>query len=437
MSACFDEQGVGKTIEAIRAADLRMVGGLTVISPSVARVNWARELAKFGVLPRSTYVIETSKKPIPRDVDVLIVSQDMIANPTVLNQLRRTRRAILIVDEAHGFKNPLAARTKALYGEECDRVGGLSEMADCVWPMTGTPMPNHAGELWPHLRALAPNRILNDAGKPMGYVEFLRRFTFGRPGPHKWVVMGNRNVPELKRRLAGFSIRRRKKDVLKDLPPMFFSEVAVAPDLQMVKQVRDLEKDEEYAALDAILHVARQETGEIEQADDVFVERLAGEQMSRIRRLIGVLKVAPAAQLVAQEMEDPEYKLILFAHHKAVIAELAERLAEFNPVVLTGATSTKNRQAAIDRFQTDPETRLFIGQTDACNSAITLTAASNVLFVEPSWVPAINAQAAARAHRIGQKSTVFARFLVLSGTLDEAITSVLRRKTAAIAEILD
>jgi SNF2 family DNA or RNA helicase len=116
---------------------------------------------------------------------------------------------------------------------------------------------------------------------------------------------------------------------------------------------------------------------------------------------------------------------------------MAEKLKGHKAVVITGDTARNARQKAIDDFQSDPHTRIFIGQITATNSAITLTASDNVLIMEPSWTPAENVQAAARAHRIGQKSSsVLARYVVLAGSVDEDLTRVLIRKSKQISEIM-
>ena len=127
----------------------------------------------------------------------------------------------------------------------------------------------------------------------------------------------------------------------------------------------------------------------------------------------------------------------MFAHHSDVIDLLETELADYNPAIIDGRTSQRDREEAVYRFQNDPTCRVFIGQLQAASTAITLTASSNVVFAEADWTPAINAQAAARAHRIGQPSAVVARFALLDGTLDALVMKILARKAADIAALSD
>jgi SWI/SNF-related matrix-associated actin-dependent regulator 1 of chromatin subfamily A len=129
------------------------------------------------------------------------------------------------------------------------------------------------------------------------------------------------------------------------------------------------------------------------------------------------------------------HKLLIFAWHHAVIDLLYRGLTEFYPVVVTGETSPKARAEAVARFQDHAGTRIFVGQILAAGTAITLTAASEVAIVEPSWVPGENYQAICRAHRLGQRDSVLASFLYLPNTLDERIMAVFRRKAGEIAEL--
>lgn len=432
----WDEQGTGKTIMAIRACDFLSAERILVICPQVARINWQREFSAFSLRDHECeLVLKGTQKLGERSKNkphVTIVSRDMVKAPALKNQLEFRSHDVVIVDEAHDFKNRTAARTKALYGEKTDRFGSVTQRADAVWNLTGTPTPNNASELWTHLKAIAPRRIGASA-----YGAFMRQYTYGRQTDYGWQIMGNRNTEELKQRLDGFFIRRKKADVLKDLPPLVYSEMAVEPDPKHLKELKAIYPDIDFDRINAVLAGALQETGRGDELPPELQKILNTTAMATLRRLVGLLKVSPVSEIVKAEAEDPEYKVILFAHHKEVIAALAQNLEALNPQVITGDTRPNQRQEAIDRFQNDPKARCFIGQTDACNSAITLTAAQNVLLVEPSWVPAINAQAVARAHRIGQPSSVLARFVKLAGTLDEALIAVIRRKTEAIAKLID
>jgi SNF2 family DNA or RNA helicase len=164
----------------------------------------------------------------------------------------------------------------------------------------------------------------------------------------------------------------------------------------------------------------------------------AGEtHLATLRRLLGEAKAAPAAEWAREKLSTGVDKILLFAWHTQVIETLAKLLLDFNPVIITGATSTAERETAVRLFQDDPETRVFVGQIKAAGTAITLTAASHIGIVEPSWVPGENDQVIARAWRMGQARPVIASFLYAPGSLDQRIMRAFRRKASELLEIYE
>lgn len=397
-----DDMGLGKSPQAITAATKIKAKRVVVLCPAIARVNWQREWAKWG-----------------EPVDLFIESFDMMQRHKKVRQhIRAMKPDVMIVDEAHYCKSTESRRTRYLYGPWC-RGDGLVKHAARVWLLTGTPAPNHVGELFPHLRALWPD-LLPAPGSQFAFTE---RYCHTQHGTYGTKVLGNKNVAELRQTLGSIMLRRKAEDVLKDLPPITWGNVVIeAPEaLEAIKRV---EADEEVVELAQAL-----------ANDEVIEGDLA---IATLRRLTGMAKVPAVAEMLHDELQANSYdKVIIFAHHKDVIARLAEALGKFGVVTITGATGSRARQDAIDNFQTDPAVRVFIGQTQACATAVTLTAANQVVFVEMSWTPADNAQAAKRAHRITQTRPVFVRTIGLAGSIDEAVTAVLERKSRQVTEILD
>ena len=437
----FDDMGLGKTAQAIRGADALGLRRILVVCPAVARINWQREVLNWQIIPRTTYVIKNVKADIPLEADVVIVSYDMLANPALRAKFLALEFDLLIIDEAHALKNRTALRTKALYGERLNGQGGIISTAERTWILTGTPIPNNASEIYTHLRALASERLQTQDGR-MTFTHFLHRYCVSETkifGTRTVIsIKANRNTDELKKRLNGFFIRRKKDDVLTQLPALQWGTVVLEPPKSALKEVMALEKTQAISEVKAILAAAAaSHHNKDDTLSDAVLKRVNKEALASLRRAVGLAKEEPTSDFIKEELEGGAKKIILFCYHREVISQMAERLKAFSPVVITGDTARNARQKAIDDFQGDTKTRLFIGQITATNSAITLTASDNVLIMEPSWTPAENVQAAARAHRIGQKSSsVLARYVVLAGSIDEDLTRVIIRKSKQISEIM-
>jgi SWI/SNF-related matrix-associated actin-dependent regulator 1 of chromatin subfamily A len=140
-----------------------------------------------------------------------------------------------------------------------------------------------------------------------------------------------------------------------------------------------------------------------------------------LRRMLGMAKLRGATEYIVDMLDSlPEdRKVLVFAHHAEVIAALSRHLGEYSPAVITGSTTPREREEAVDKFLMDQRCRVFVGNIQAAGTAITLVGpkckCSDVIFVESSWTPMDNAQAACRIHRIGQKDGVVARMLSASG----------------------
>jgi SWI/SNF-related matrix-associated actin-dependent regulator 1 of chromatin subfamily A len=226
----------------------------------------------------------------------------------------------------------------------------------------------------------------------------------------------------LRAALRDVVLRRRKDDVLRELPPLVLQDIP----LELSPEMRARFSSE----------TRQLETALQGRSDAEVLRRLhsVAEPLARVRRELGELKTAAAILWLRERLASTD-KILVFAWHREVIARLCRGLAEFHPVVVTGDTPGRLRAAVIDGFQNRPEVRVFIGQILAAGTAITLTAANEVAIVEPSWVPGENHQAICRAHRLGQRDSVLATFLYLRGTLDQRILQVFRRKAAEISEL--
>jgi SWI/SNF-related matrix-associated actin-dependent regulator 1 of chromatin subfamily A len=407
-----DEMGLGKSAQAIAAcvelgARDRCV---LVICPASLVENWKREFKKFSNL---TPIVTSYNKA------------DSLRTAVPAGD----KWDVLILDEAHYLKTKDSKRTKAIFGEKCNGAEGLVADSKHVFLLTGTPIPNNPSELWPMLRAVMPDAIERPTKKgtikPMAYWTFVERFCVTQDTGFGIKIIKGRNLAELKARIRPFVLRRKKGEVLKDLPPIRFDTLALdgAP-IGDWKRV-GLGTEDELKLIEKAL------------ADDgVAGLKAIAPHVAQLRRVTGMAKVPAAIEWIKEHFEGGGGKLVVFAHHTDVIEALDKALRDdVGTHVLHGGTPTHMRQAAVDAFQTNPDIRLFIGQIQAAGTGITLTAASDVLFVESSWVPAENEQAAMRVHRIGQKNACLIRFAMLAGSIDEQIQKAVMRKTQDIARL--
>lgn len=422
----FDDMGLGKTATAICAAD-RVGGRLLVCAPAVAVWNWRREIETWAP-GRRVQVITESSDVIRADADAVVVTHGMLIRPTLAAQLFVREWDVTVLDEAHHFRNRGAKRTRAFYGG-FGRRGTPSVVARSkrVWLLTGTPMPNNPSELWPMLVSLAPERItLAQGGPPMNWYQFRGRYCVVRPDRYKpeGKVVGVQNGAELRERMKGFALRRRLRDHL-SLPPLRWGRYTLAIDAEAKRK------------LEAALEPKLRKLIETASPEDVLEALKANADFSRYRHLCGLAKVRPVVEMIDEELNSGLDCIVLFAHHTDVIDGLVHGFREFgwSAEALTGDVSTSDRQKLVDRFQSG-SLKILVCQLTAGGVAITLTRASNVGFVEQSFVPGDNAQCVGRIERIGQTQPMLARMFSLAGSVDELLVDILSRKIAMIREVL-
>lgn len=423
-SMLADQMGVGKTPQAIDAS--RDLCDVLTICPSVAKYNWQKEYVKFA--DRPSVVIEG--KPLGRPPETCIASFENVARYP--DYYWQKRWAAIKVDEAHYLKNPdrlQTGRTKAILGSD-----GLIHNTERLWALTGTPAPNHAGEIWVWLYVFGFTKL--------SYEGFIARYcnvrqTGGRYSRLQIMGSNTKHTPELKALLKQMSLRRLKKDVL-DLPPFFHNTY-------------EIEGDDDAAIFKAypkLKEKMREELNDLQERIDFQYEvsdekllsvlQLMSQSVGSLRRYHGLKKVKPVAEIVSQELFFQEYeKIILFGIHTDVLESLARSLDEFGVVIVTGKHSARQKFEAQERFQDDSSVRVFIGNIQAAGTNLTLTAADQVGFIEQDWVPGNNQQAADRAHRYGQLSAVTARHFAIRNSVDAKVTATLTRKIQELSTFID
>jgi hypothetical protein len=333
----------------------------------------------------------------------------------------------LVLDESHYIKEGKAQRTKA--ATELARTVRSDGLVLCL---TGTPIANRPAEL------VAPLKLMGQLKSLGGWHGFVTRYCGAYKGQWGWDVSGATNMGELNAELKKRCyIRRTKADVLPDLPPKTWAEVPLNdhPKAAMA-EYRKAEADVVTFLGERAAAIAK-ELGKDPRSAAVMA-RLRAESaehlvaITTLRRLAVKVKMDAVKEWVSDFLEGCDKKLVVFAHHREAVAELAEAFQA--PTISGGDT---DRDAVVDRFQTDPECRVLVASIRAAGVALTLTAASDVLFVEQDWTPAGMDQAADRTHRIGQDYPVTAWVTLATGTVDEMMAGMLASKRRVINAVVD
>ena len=437
------EMGVGKTAPMLRAwENTASYGPLLVMCLASARENWAREARKFAIdkdWPPHVQIIRNAADPLNPAADVVICNYDKLLSKEVIKRLRAYTGGALILDAAHALKTSDATRTQLVYGggkaRGAHKQTPLKDRAARVWLGTGTPMPNHPGELYSHAAALWPE-LMQYNGHLMEEWEFQAAFCEIKQTKYGMQVVGGRNLAELRDRLLPVVNVLKRRDVLNLPPCQILSWPLDAETTSGIGKVPNLPDllgtlGSRYGTPDCIdnFDVATL---------DAYLACMAAEfsHLATIRRETSVLKAICVGLMVKEELDCGAPKTVVFAYHREAISTLAKILASHKPAVIHGGVAATERQAEIDRFQDDPACRTFIGQLTAAGTSINLQAGKNVVFVEADWCPGVNEQALSRVYRKGQNDPVLVRFAYLGGSIDEAVIRAIARKTAMISQII-
>jgi SWI/SNF-related matrix-associated actin-dependent regulator 1 of chromatin subfamily A len=425
-----DEMGLGKTVQAIVASDKIRAERILVICPAIARINWHREILKFSEELREWECLLHNKE-VWDPTKSIITSYE---GATAVGDAGHFD--LLILDEAHFLKSKQAQRTRAILGKN-----GIARKCDRIWALTGTPAPNHPAELWPLLFTFGAT--------PLSYTKFVERFCRSATTGFGLQIFGanERMIPELRHLMKPYILRRRKVHVMKELPPIFYSHQIVEPGEVVLEDQHSFlqycfphdrrnELDERLKRETDLVQTIFSSTAK--PSETLTALEAVAKSVSTLRRYTGLQKVEPVAKIVADELEQKAYeKVVIFAIHRDVIEGLRSRLKAFSPESLYGGYDPRKKQRNIDRFQKNHKCRVMLCNIQCAGTAVTLTAANQIIFVEQDWVPGNNAQAAMRCHRIGQDRSVYVRFFGIANSMDERVSRSLKRKTQELTKLFD
>src|SRR5436190_10707360 len=407
-----DEMGLGKTVQTLAFLRAHQSDGpALVVCPTSLVTNWENEARKFTP-ELKTLVLEGADRAARfksiADVDMVVTSYALLRRD--IDTLREINFSTAVLDEAQHIKNPETQNAQAAFALR----------AKHRFVLTGTPMENSVRDLWSIMNFALPGYLGNRN-------DFRERYE---------LPIARGSAPDVQRRLSRrlqpFLLRRRKRDVAKDLP-------------EKIEQVVPCSlTSHQRAAYDALLREIQQGLGSSSKNVNAGAQRmkmLTG--LLRLRqvccdlRLVGIDKEETSAKLdlldeLLEEGIDGEHRVLVFSQFVSMLHLIRERLEKLEIPFCYLDGSTKQRQEIVDHFQSDSAIPVFLISLKAGGVGLNLSAADTVIHFDPWWNPAVEAQATDRAHRIGQTRVVTAYKLITRDTVEEKILRLQEKKRAAI-----
>ena len=419
-ASIFDEPGLGKTAQAIRARELVKAERTIVICPAGARQVWPYQMKLWGRDNARVVKADTVFDLVAWQkgrADMLVMSYEQAVNWR--DDLCSDFFDALIIDESHYLKNPEAKRTKAIIGADGTGYNAVAGMASHVWCLTGTPIKNDPADLWVPLRLAGATKL--------AFTAFQKRYFRQRVGTFSVSnTVRPEALPELQALISSMSLMRTFADVGAELPPIRLDVLPVDGDSRAVTDYLS-----QYPGLsDRILQSIEAE-GKLAFDDSTHI--------STLRALIAEAKAPGYARLVTEELKHGTIdKLVIIGVHVRGIQIITDHLNAhgINARSIVGGTPESQREQIVRSFQDDPKgVRVIVGNIISAGTALTLTAATRLDMFESSWTPADNVQAVRRIRRKGQTKPTFARFVMLLNSFDDAVAKIVTRKANTIITI--
>ena len=415
-----DDMGVGKTPQVLALLDTRRelrargeaLGPSLVVVPKSLVFNWMQEAARFTPQLRMLDYTGLARSGNGfAAYDAIVTTYGTLRRDAL--QLKDVEFDYIVLDEAQAIKNANAESAKA-----ARLLRGGHRLA-----LSGTPIENHLGELW-------------------SLFEFLNPGMLGAASVFKLAGGAARKPDEDTRRLLAqalrpFILRRTKEQVARELPLKTEQTIFCEMEPAQKKLYGDLRQHYRNALLQRI------ETDGLAKSKIQVLEALLRLRQAACHPgLLDPKRLGdPSAKLEVlleqlREVLDEGHKALVFSQFTSLLAIVRDRLDKNGTVYEYLDGATRDRQQHVERFQNDPECRLFLVSLKAGGLGLNLTAAEYVFLLDPWWNPAVEAQAVDRAHRIGQTKRVFAYRLIARDTVEEKVLELQKSKRDLAAAII-
>lgn len=425
-----DEMGLGKTVQAAGFVALHDDAlPVAYFVKSALKIQWQHEIMRWISRSREkqdialAQVIETSKDMMLPGINHYIFSFDILRrfkNGSLRESFEQRGIKTVIIDECQAIKNPESERSR--------QVRELCKGIPNIICLSGTPIKNNAGEYFPVLNILKPERYPR-----------LSRFLYNEcdsfHNGYGYKVGGLKDPKSFQEKNKDFIIRRERKEVLPELPQ-----------INRMYQFSQLAEEVENAYKATF----------VQFRDDYFTGNNGGfgetsnilAYLSRMRHLTGLSKIEPCIEWVEEFLEDNDRKLTIFVHHKDVAEILRRRLSELMrernleaPLMLSAELDAELRNEVVQDFMGNSpdkkEFRVLIASTLASGEGLNLQKCSDCVLLERQWNPANEEQAEGRFIRIGQEADkVSSTYFVAVGTVDEFFARLVEQKREIVSKTL-
>lgn len=412
-----DEMGLGKTVQMLAALE-KIPGLKLVVCPSSLVWNWRREAEQF--LPNLRVLTldgsdREKKFSEMAEFDLVVTSYALLRRD--VDRYRAVEFSAVVLDEAQHIKNPDSQNAKA----------ALALRARSRFILTGTPVENSIRDLWSLFEFLLPGYL----GARSDFKERYETPLLSGQMSTEW--------PRLLRRIRPYLLRRKKADILPELPAK-------------LEQIIEIElTDSQKATYDQLQAAARSQVDQLTEKGASGAARMRVlTALLRLRqaccdlRLFGgempmetaSAKLAALLELLEEAM-DGGHRVLIFSQFTSMLDLIGQALTERNIVYCRLDGSTRDRQAVVERFQNDASIPVFLISLKAGGVGLNLTAADTVIHFDPWWNPAVEAQATDRAHRIGQTQVVTSIKLIARDTIEARVLSLQNKKRELLEGTVD
>lgn len=411
-----DEPGLGKSIQSISCTYIKNAKKVLILCPGTLKLNWSEEIKKWFPNKKITVISgnkkEREKKWTEEDSNYIIINYELLIRD--IKEIKKIKWDFIIADEATRIANPKAKQSK-----EIKKI-----KADYKIALTGTPLNNAIEDLWNIIDFCKPGLLGS-------FWQFTERYCV----KDRWrKIISYKNLNELKSIVQSNMIRRKKIEVLNELPEKVYENIYIEMS-QTEKEVyeaikEEIQKDLEKYQIEKVL--------DDKYLSNIVVKMVRLKQATDSLELVSNHKISSKLESLKELLKDilhNESKTIIFTQFSQMADILKKELSQYNPLLISGKINNEERQQNVNDFQSNEKNKIMI-MTEAGSYGLNMQKASYIIHYDLPWSISKMEQREGRAHRIGQKNSVIVFNLITLNSIDEYVYKVLMKKQKLSEDIL-